>query len=487
MEDSARKLDNFTQAKVVGHINLVPAVDNSEVVPASPQGEDDFLNGRLDNSWQEELVTREHGRALAEISELQAENRWEDIVTLCHPVKEKFPELVGAGLDLEIRVKLSFALNRSGRHDQAIAELQYVVGKDPQHSLAHYSIGYTVLDCFYQARTNRRIIAYKRRQELIALAHHHFSIALQLRPESVTYSYRHAMLYKEIENKPKLAAPLFRQAIANWQRFSTEERQRYHQMRPKYTKSMYHLASCLLALGNPKESLGHLEKMMEEDQNANHMHPLFKHFAFGKALHALGRFDESLQHLETAAHRADRGQATDFVWELAARNGLCMGNPDRAKACIDRINPARRRPYVQWTESDVLVALGRRKEAIKLLEKSASSDRRSRHKSLIRICRIMLSLGDFARALDTVRAAQNFCVENFGNPPKEGRFWEAVCLYRLEKSTEALPIIAELEAQRYHSQHFGRLARLVRENVNPSSACGSVSRDSDVNATFRRG
>jgi tetratricopeptide (TPR) repeat protein len=246
---------------------------------------------------------------------------------------------------------------------------------------------------------------------------------------------------------------------------------------------MYHLASCLLALGNPQESLGLLKKVMEEDQDANHMHPLFKHFAFGKALHALGRFDESLQHLETAAHRADRGQATDFVWELAARNALCMGKPDKAKASIDRINPARRRPYVQWTESDVLVALGRRKEAIKLLEKSASTDRRSRHKSLIRICRILLSLGDFANALDAVRAAENFCVENFGNPPKEGKFWEAVCLYRMERSADALPIIAELEAQRYNSQHFDRLARLVRENVIPRSAGGRVSLDPVVNAT----
>jgi hypothetical protein len=190
MEDTARKLDNFPQAKVVGHINLVPAVDNVGVVPASPQSEDDFLNGHLDNSWREELVSRDHGRALAEISELQAENRWEDIVALFHPVEQKFPELVGAGLDLEIRVKLSFALGRTGRHDQAIAGLQYVVGKDPQYSLAHYSIGYTVLDFFYQARTNRRIISYKRRQELMALAHHHFSFALQLRPESVTYCYR---------------------------------------------------------------------------------------------------------------------------------------------------------------------------------------------------------------------------------------------------------------------------------------------------------
>jgi tetratricopeptide (TPR) repeat protein len=469
MENTARKLELHTPAKVVGHINLAPqASPTPEPVPEHPEV-DDFLDGRVSPDWQGDLVRREYDRTLAEIAELQAENRWEDIVALFHPCEEKLPELIDAGLDGDVRVKVSFALCKTKRHEEAIASLQKVVARDSRNSLAHYSIGYAVLDFFFQARTLRTIVPVKRKEELIALGHRHFDKAIALRPESVTYNYRHAVLYKDIEDKPKPAVPLFRQAIANWRGLSVEDQQRCHQQRPKYIKSLYHLASCLLKLDKARESLTVLGQVLDEDGERHHMHPLFKHFAMGKVLHALGRYDESLQHLETAAHLAERGQATDFVWELAARGALCLGKLDRATACINRIEPSRRLAYVRWTEADILFALGRRKEALKVLEQSASVDRRTRHKALMRICRIQLSLGELTRALEATRAAVRFCVDSFGNPPKEGRFWEAVCLYRLGRHGEALPIVEELERQQYHCPQFARLGHLVR---NPQAVAG---------------
>lgn len=463
MQNTARDLAQESQVKVIGHINL-PQTTDVEKRAKDPLdvGLDDFLTGQVEADWHVDLAKREFDRVLAEIAELQAENRWQDIVALFYPVAEKAPELVRAGLDTDVRIKVSFALGRVGRHDEAIEELQRAVEKDPKNSLAHYSIGYVALDAFYQTRTSRRILPAKRRAELAALAHYHFDQATQLRPASVTYHYRHAVFYKEIEDKPKKAVPLFTQAIANWCRLSVDEQHRLHQQRPKYIKSMYHLASCLLALDKPSQSLDLLHKVMEEDRDRNHMHPLFKHFALGKVLHTLGRYTESLHHLETAAQVAERGQATDFVWELAARNAHRLGNLDKAMSCINRVESSRRRPYIQWTEADILVGLGKAAEALRVLQRSASADRRSRHKALIRMARIYLSQGVCDKALDAAQAAVRFCRENYGNPPKEGRFWEAVSLYRLGRSGEALPIIDELEAQHFQQKNFSRLVQLVR-------------------------
>lgn len=485
MENTARKIDSQLQAKVIGHINLSPSTGmDAGRVPAGSGDEvhDAFLLGQSSQTWSFTQIKNECARVIAEISELQAENRWADIVALFFPVEQQLPELVDAGLDAEIRGKVSFALCRDGRHEQAILCLQPVIEKEPGNSLAHYSLGYTVVDLFFQARTQRKIIPPQRKTELIKLAHHHFAIAIQLRPDSVTYCYRQAIFFKEIETKPKQAIPLFRQAIANWQKLSAEDQQKYHQQRPKYIKSLYHLASCLLTTGQAKESLSLLQTMFEEDRTRNHMHPLFKHFAMGKVLHALSRFSESLQHLETAGQVADRGQATDFVWELAGRNALCLGNPDKAMACINKIEPQRRRPYVRWTEANILVARGNTAEALQLLHRCAENDRRGKHVAYMQICRIALSKNDLQPALDAVRKAVRFCIDTYGNPSKEARFWEAVCLYRLGRSKEALPIIEELEGQRFQYANFCRLAQLVR---NPQAAAQQVGTAAGTAASSR--
>lgn len=468
MQSTARQLGAQLQAKVVGHVDLQQdkSGNRQEAAQQVPQNQhnlqDSFLSGSVGESGMADHLKRELSRVLTEMKELQAATRWQDIVALFFPVEEKLPELADAGMDTEVRLNLSFALCQAGRHEQAIASLQPVVAREKDNSLANYNIGYCVLDYFYRARTDRRLIPVQRRGELLKLGHHHFDAARRLRPDSVTFSYRQAILYKDIEDKPKLAVPIFRQAITNWLSLSPEQQQKYHQQRPKYSKSMYHLASCLLKLDQAKESLQLLEKLLAEDQGRNHVQPLFKHFAMGKVLYNLGRYDQSLQQLETAAYVAERGQATDFVHELAARNCLCLKRPEKAMEAIGHIAPQRRRPYVRWTESDALVGLGRHSQAIRVLQDCAGKDRRSRHVALIRLCRIHLQQSELQEALDGAYKAVRFCTDTYGNPSKEAQFWQAVCLYRLGRSHEALPLVVELEKGRFHYPNFIRLAQLVR-------------------------
>ncbi|MDD3619857.1 MAG: tetratricopeptide repeat protein [Desulfobulbaceae bacterium] len=467
MQNTARQSEERESARVVGHIQLEQNAGQTvrEPMPSKQPAGDDFFAALADPFLGTDRLQRELERVLAELEELQVGNRWDDSIALFHPVTEKLPELVEAGLEGPVRLKLGFALCRARRHEEAIACIREVVRRENDHFMANYCLAYTVLDLLFTARTDRKPLSAGRRAELIRLAHDHFGRCRELNPDSVTVFYREAILYKEIEGKPRQAVPLFEQAAANWEQLSPEEQTSRHQQRPKYIKSLYHLASCLLHLDLPRRSLKILEKVMELDGDRNHMHPLFKHFAMGKVLFALGRPKEATDHLETAAHRADNGQATDFVWELAARCALDLGLPDRAAAFIGRIPPPARRPYVRWTESDVLVAQGRKDEAIRILVQTAERDRRGRHKALLRLARIHLAAGEAEKALTLAKQAADFCRETFGNEAHEALFWQAACLYRLDRFPEALSIVRELEETNFRYPHFSRLATLVKDAV----------------------
>jgi tetratricopeptide (TPR) repeat protein len=453
-------LDN--RARVIGHVDICgeqepPVTGNSST--------DDFLTNLAATPWSGEQMQRDLDRILAEIAELQTENRWDDILALFHPVTEKLPELADSGMENEVRLKIGFVLCRAGRHAEAITCLTPVTEQDPENCMSHYTLAYTALDALFTARTSRQPMPYKEKKRLLATGHTHFQEACRLRPESVTFFYRHAVLYKDIENKTRQAIPLFEQAVANWERKDDETRKKQHQQYPKYIKAMYHLASCFLADGRPGRSIGLIEKVIELDRDRDHMQPVFKHFAMGKVLHALGRPEKALEHLEVAAYRADRGQAVDFVHELAARCGLILQQPERAAKYIDRIPQSQRRPYVRWTEADVLVARGQREKALKVLAATAERDRRSRHKALIRMARIQLTTGEWEDALRLSSEAVEFCRKSFGNPSHEALFWQAAALYRLERFSESLEIITELEEHRFRYPNFNRLAGLVRDGI----------------------
>lgn len=488
MNNTATNIVALEKPRIVGHVQLDPrtVATTPPARPATTPAAADFLTDLAGGSFDPNLLRREHGRVLGEILALQADNRWQDIIDLFSPVEDKLPDLVAAGMDTEIRLKIAFALVHEHKPEEAIRLLTPVVRREPDNALAHYNLAYAALDELYSARTEHRIIPTRRRQELIRLGHDHFGAARALRPDSVTFAYREAILCKEIENKPRLAIPLFEQAITNWQGLDSSEQERRHQQRPKYVKSLYHLASCLLEAGRATDSLRHLHTLEAEDSERCFMHPLFRHFAFGKVLHALGRHREALDRLETAAHAADSHQPTDFVWELAARCALRLGRVDRAQACIERVDRNRRRPYVRWTEADVLAARGKVPEALQVLRASAERDRRSRHVSLIRMARLLLGRRELEEGLDAATRAVRFCEETWGNASREARFWQAAALHLLGRNGEALAIVTELEDAHFQYPHFGRLAGLVRAALTTASSRAVAGQAGGQDATGDR-
>ena len=436
--------------------------------PSHPEedADEDFL---LDDSllpWVAQHASQEQQRIHTEAVELMRANRWEDILALFHPVETKVPELADTGMDLELRLKVSFALGQLERYDEAIQCLQPTLEAHSHEFIVHSSIAYSAYMSLYAAQNRRILMTPAMKQERIALAHRHFELCRQIRPESVTSHYREAMLYKQVERKTRKATPLFQRAISLWENLEPKEKEKRHQERHKYIRSLYHLASCLLDNGSPGAAHQSLSRCMEEDSGKETLSLLFKHFAMGKILHAMGRSGEALQHLETALAVAEKGQATDFVHELSARCALALKQPEKAFSHISRIPREKRRPYVHWTESDVLWALGRTREAMAVLNKSLERDRRSRHKSLLRLAQLHYRENDVERALALAQEANRFRMETYGNEHDEALFWIAGCLYKLGRYRDSLNTLARLRQINPRHSMAVKLERKVRGAVH---------------------
>jgi len=450
-------------ARVIGQIN--PSQLPGHQAPRQDLAGDqaDFLFLQAASPWSGDRLCRESSRVLDEIKELQRENRWEDILALFHPVEDKLPELADCGLADDIRSSLAFVLCRAGRAREAISLLKPVLRRNPENALLHYTVAYAALDILYTARNSRTPLPGSEKRGLLAIAQDHFKDACRLRPESVTFFYRYGILNKEIERKPRRAIPLFETAMANWEKKDADTQKREHQQYPKYIKAMYHLASCLHECGQTGRSYTLLERLILEDREKNHMHPLFKHYAMAKVLLALNRPKAALDHIETALIRAEQDQDVEYVHELGARCCLLLDRIEQAAGYIDKIPVQRRRPYIRWTEADVLVAKGKREQALKVLASAAERDRRGRHKALIRMAKIYLQQKRYSQTLSVCDQALDFCQETFGNPFLEAMFWKAAALHLMARHGEALDIVCDLEKAGFRYPHFRRLARLVRQ------------------------
>lgn len=408
---------------------------------------DEFVSAETIVSVKRTAAERNQRLALVEIAELSRENRWEDILAAFFPIEEKLPELADEGLDLPVREKVAFALGQLGRFDQAIAELQACIERDPENFRCHSSLAYTAYNSLYAAKKRQILLAGRHRAERIRLAHRHFQAAQALRPDGVTVFYREGMLWKQIEGKADRALPLFQKAVANWERLAEEEREKRHQERKNYVKALYQLASALCAVERPKAALPILEKCIAEDEQSGHLSAVHKYFALGKVHFMLNRLAEARDALQFALRfRAE--EPIDFVHELLGRVFLGMNDPGKALEEVRRVPEKIRKPYVRWTESDALCALKRWDEARTVLRRALERDGRSRHKTLIRLCRLEYLLGNAEKALSCAADADRFFREQWGNPCADALFWMAVCAIKTGDWEKARSLAEELRAFR---------------------------------------
>lgn len=399
---------------------------------------------------------------LAEISNLEAQNRWQDILELFHPVEDREPAIVAHGLDAEVRFALGFALGQIKRFDQALAELRTCVRRDPDNFRYRSSLGFTLMRSLQAASAREIILPTQERKARLQEAHDHFRKAQAILPDRVTPFYREGRLYKDFDRKPDKALPLLARAVRNWEEYPAETRLSRHQERKNAVKARYSLASCMLEVGQAASALEHVRTVLEEDAQTSYLKSEHKHFAVGKALHALARFDEALKALEAAALFTNPTDG-DYVHELAGRCHLALGNAERGLQAVERIPQKVRRPYVRWTEADCLVALGRTEEARRVLLASCERDRRGRHKGLIRLARLAYTQGDFAEVAAFAEKAVAFHLEVYSTPCADGLFWQAAAALQQGQRDKAAAFERDLAAHRPLYPWLPRLRQALRD------------------------
>lgn len=115
------------QVRVVSKPKDQPAKDPETESPENNQksqdtGAEEFLEQLANQGVQSEQVRGRVRSCLGEVADLKDQKKWDDIITLLHPLEEKEPEVVQSGLDKDLRLELSFALGQKKYFDDAVKE-----------------------------------------------------------------------------------------------------------------------------------------------------------------------------------------------------------------------------------------------------------------------------------------------------------------------------------------------------------------------------
>jgi tetratricopeptide (TPR) repeat protein len=423
---------------------VLPGKDHEEAQTGKQVFENEFLNIKDMLSFRQAAAERSLRQTLEEMETLMREKKWEDAAALFYPPEEKLPELSACGMLAPVREKIGFILGQLKKYDEAIRELELGVQTDPENFRLHSSLAYTAYNSLYAAKNREIFLSGKIREERVRLAHRHFETARMLRPDGVTNFYREGMLYKQLEDKPEKAIPLFRRAVENWDNLDPAGKEARHQEHKNFIKSLFQLAGALLKIDRPGESLKLVVRCMREDEQSGHISTLFKYYALGKVNFYLGKFDKAKDALLFALQCRDTGPR-DFVYELLARNYLALENPEKALDIIQKVPENRRRPYYRWTEADVWCALGNLEKAKGILAACIKNDARSKHKTLIKLSKIEYLLKNFRASMECARGAGLFFKEKWGNEYPDGLFWQALNAYHLNEKDNGLKLAGELK------------------------------------------
>jgi tetratricopeptide (TPR) repeat protein len=438
-----------TLAKIVSYPQDKVRPELNQPEPQQPQTDsgqtEDFFGKLAGSSELQAQVQLRQKECLAEIALLRAEKKWEEIVDMFYPLEVKEPDIVDMGIDILIRKELAFALGQLKRFDLAIQEFENCLKVDPDNFHCHAGLGFTLYNSLFAAKNKKILLPYKVKKEHIRKAHEHFKRAQELQPERVTNFYREGMLFKNIQDKPDKALPLFGKAVSNWEKYDEEKKKIRHQEYKNYVKSLYNLATCQLKLGQKTKALKNIQKCIHEDEGKEYVKPEHKYFALGKIQFQLKNFQEAKDALKFAATFISPAEG-DYVLELLARVMLRQGEKNRALDSIQKIPEKRRRPFVRWTEADILVSLGNMEKAKSILLRSADKDRRSRHKSFIRLSKIAFLENDYKQTVLYADKGNQFHIETYSTPDADSLFWMAAGYLRLNDLTKAREKIEELSS-----------------------------------------
>jgi hypothetical protein len=138
------------------HIQPKPSVDKSAIVDGDQNLEitgDEFLTADSMNPVLEQARERAFSQVLHDMEESFRQNRWEEILSIYYPVKEKLSELEKHPRLHQVRGKRAFALGQTKRFDEAIVELALCIDQAPNDYYHHNSLAYMAYNSLYAAKS----------------------------------------------------------------------------------------------------------------------------------------------------------------------------------------------------------------------------------------------------------------------------------------------------------------------------------------------
>lgn len=141
---------------------VLPFPEEQEMEPEKS----DFLDELIAGGYSPSEIHQEVRKVLGEIDLLKRENRWEDIILLCHPIEEKLPLIADSDAAIPIYGEIVFALCQLHRFEEAVSIGIKLVKEQPDNFNAHAQLAFVAYQALI-AHQNKEIILPPRDQEKI--------------------------------------------------------------------------------------------------------------------------------------------------------------------------------------------------------------------------------------------------------------------------------------------------------------------------------
>lgn len=334
-----------------------------------------------------------------EAARLKTRKDWDALATL----GERLPgEVSGPWLALADDVAL--ALGQRQRFPEAIRLLEKTWAAEPTHRRAA-ALAYLHYSALMQRGRDRP----QAREPLREGFRRWIGEALRLRPGSVKDLYRLGVFEAQVESqRDKVALRAFLGAIRSYHEMPAEERERRHDLRKYYVKSLYAGGRSALRLRNTGLARRLSFECIRADRDGRYVDPVHSLGLAGKVCLANGELD----HAERAFRLAldARGPARrDYLYGFLAETCRRRGALEDACRWIEaHVRPERRSAWLWRLLGDIRRDRADLDGALSAYESALRRDRSGRHLTLTRIGDIHRSRQRWKQAERAYRQALEF-------------------------------------------------------------------------------
>jgi hypothetical protein len=210
--------------------------------------------------------------------------------------------------------------------------------------------------------------------------------ALQRKPDSVKDLYRLGVYEAQIQSRHDVqASRIFRKAISTYRGLKQAARDKRHDLFKPYVRSLYGAARSAFRLQRFEEAKHWIFTCLREDEQTNHVAPLFKLFMAGKVCAALDMRADAERAFRLALD-AEGPKRRSYVFSALAKLALRDDRPNDAAAWIEQNIKSHRRSAAEWRLlGDIERKLADDDAARSAYENALKKDFVGRHLTLVRL------------------------------------------------------------------------------------------------------